>query len=87
MSCSGGCLAGGGQPKITLLNMRNQKQIRMNTLYDIDNKSDKRLCHENPEIKEIYSKYLDEPNSEIAERLLHTHYTDRSYLLGGDNND
>ena len=26
-------------------------------------------------------------NSEIAERLLHTHYTDRSYLLGGDNND
>ena len=87
MNCKGGCLAGGGQPKITLLNMQNQKQVRMDTLYDIDNTSNKRLCHENPEIKEIYSKYLGEPNSQLSEKLLHTHYTDKSSLLGGVNND
>ena len=42
-----------------------------------------RLCHHNPEIIEIYKDYLIEPNSEIAEKLLHTHYEDKSYLLGG----
>lgn len=87
MNCKGGCIAGGGQPKITLLNMQSQKEIRMKTLYDIDNNSTKRLCHENPEIKEIYSKYLDKPGSQLSEKLLHTYYEDKSYLLGGVNND
>ena len=87
MNCKGGCLAGGGQPKITLLNMQSQKEIRMNTLYDEDNNSNRRLCHENPEIREIYSKYLDKPGSELSEELLHTNYEDKSYLLGGVNND
>ena len=87
MNCKGGCLAGGGQPKITLLNMQSQKEIRMNTLYDEDNNSNRRLCHENPEIIEIYSKYLDKPGSELSEELLHTNYEDKSYFLGGVNND
>lgn len=84
MNCSGGCIAGGGQPKSTLLNMNNTKLARMNGLYKEDEEMTLRLCHENPEIVSIYKDYLDEPNSELAEKLLHTKYTDKSYMLGGD---
>ena len=83
MNCVGGCIAGGGQPKITLLNMKDTKMSRIGSLYQEDEKMELRLCHHNPEIIEIYKDYLIEPNSEIAEKLLHTHYEDKSYLLGG----
>ena len=84
MNCIGGCIAGGGQPKVTLLNMKDTKLSRLDSLYQEDEKMELRLCHQNPEIIEIYKDYLIEPNSEIAEKLLHTHYEDKSYLLGGN---
>lgn len=84
MNCIGGCIAGGGQPKITLYNLKSTKEKRMKGIYSEDEKSTLRLCHENPEIKEIYEKFLGEPNSEIAEELLHTKYEDKSYLLRGE---
>ena len=43
-----------------------------------------RLCHENIEIKELYEKFLKEPNSDIAKKILHTKYEDKSYLLRGE---
>ena len=62
MNCIGGCIAGGGQPKITMLNMQDVKLKRMDALYLEDEKSILRLCHENPEIKSIYKDYLGQPN-------------------------
>lgn len=84
MNCIGGCIAGGGQPKVTKLETINTKLKRIDALYEEDEKSKLRLCHENECIKEIYETYLDHPNSEIAEKLLHTKYTDKSYLLKGE---
>lgn len=83
MNCLGGCIAGGGQPKITLLNMSETKSFRMESLYAEDEKMTLRLCHKNPEIKIIYKSFLDKPNSKIAHKLLHTKYKDKSYILGG----
>ena len=87
MNCIGGCIAGGGQPKITMLDMNETKLRRMNGLYKEDEKSSLRLCHKNPEIISLYKDYLGKPNSEIAEKLLHTKYYDKSYMLGGNKND
>ena len=84
MNCIGGCIAGGGQPKMTLLEMTNKKKKRMDGLYDEDEKMELRCSHHNPEIQAIYKDYLQEPNSPIAEKLLHTHYEDKSYMLGGN---
>jgi len=84
MNCIGGCIAGGGQPKITLLNMDDTKIKRSDGLYEEDEKSTLRYSHRNPEIIKIYKEYLKEPNSEIAEKLLHTTYEDKSYMLGGN---
>ena len=84
MNCIGGCIAGGGQPKITLLNMDHTKKDRIDGLYKEDEKMTLRYSHRNPEIVSIYEDYLKEPNSELAEKLLHTKYEDKSYMLGGN---
>ena len=84
MSCTGGCIAGGGQPKATMLYMAETKEARSNALYSEDEKMNVRLCHENIEIKELYEKFLKEPNSDIAKKILHTKYEDKSYLLRGE---
>ena len=83
MNCLGGCIAGGGQPKSTLLNINKTKLARMKGIYKEDEKASLRLCHENKEIKEIYKDFLEYPNSPKAKELLHTSYQDKSYLLGG----
>lgn len=87
MNCIGGCIAGGGQPKITLLEMENTKKKRIKALYDEDEQMTLRLCHENKEIIEIYDDYFKKPNSKLAEKLLHRTYEDKSYMLGGSQND
>lgn len=84
MNCIGGCIAGGGQPKMTKLDTPETKQKRIDALYTEDDKSTLRLCHENEYIKELYNDYLEYPNSEKAESLLHTTYTDKSNLLKGE---
>ncbi|MDE5888415.1 MAG: [FeFe] hydrogenase, group A, partial [Bacilli bacterium] len=87
MNCEGGCIAGGGQPKTTLLEKEHIRLSRLKGMYKEDEKSTLRLCHENPDIKRIYEEFLEYPNSEKAEELLHTTYQDKSYLLGGKLND
>ena len=83
MNCLGGCIAGGGQPKTTLLNLDKTLLARMTGLYKEDDKAKIRFCHENKEIKEIYKDFFKYPNSSKAKELLHTTYQDKSYLLGG----
>ncbi|MCI8272645.1 MAG: 4Fe-4S binding protein [Clostridia bacterium] len=79
MACPGGCVMGGGQP-IKSSKIRSEvdvRKLRADALYSIDEKSTIRKSHENPIIKQIYKEYLNKPGSEIAHKLLHTHYTER----------
>ena len=83
MNCKGGCIGGGGQPKITLLNMESTKKARIKSIYNEDDKMVKRLSHENPDVINIYKEFYTEPLSPKAEKLLHTTYTDKSDMLKG----
>lgn len=82
MNCIGGCIAGGGQPKSTILDIQKTKQKRIEGLYLEDKSLKKRVSYKNPDITKIYKEFLEYPNSEIAKELLHTKYEDKSYMLG-----
>ena len=82
MACPGGCIAGGGQPRTSLPPNDDIRTQRMQNLYKLDSKKGvKRLSHKNQEVQDLYDDYLEKPLSEQAEKLLHTHYTDRSQQL------
>ena len=87
MNCIGGCIAGGGQPKSTMLNLSDTKKSRIDGLYKEDSNMCLRYSYANPEIIDIYNNYLGEPNSTLSHKLLHTSYEDKSYLLRGDSNE
>ncbi len=73
MACVGGCIGGGGQPKIR----KNKQQVlekRAEGLNDIDRAKILRRSNENPEVLALYKKYLDHPLSHKAHELLHTKY-------------
>jgi len=73
MACPGGCIDGGGQPY-----MHGDYDIlkkRANALYEEDRNKSLRKSHENPSIIELYDNFLDHPNSDIAHKLLHTHFS------------
>lgn len=74
MACPGGCVGGGGQP---IYADSRVLQLRAKALYEQDAKKGVRRSHENPVVKEIYKKYLGEPGSEKAHKILHTHYKKR----------
>jgi iron-only hydrogenase group A len=79
MSCVGGCIGGGGQPRTSLASMDEVRQARIASLYDLDDRVyKKRASFENQKVQKLYREYLDHPGSDLAETLLHTHYTDRS---------
>ena len=74
MSCVGGCLGGGGEPK----SMDPQiLEKRMHSIYEIDKDSPKRRSYENQDIQKLYATELEKPNSPKAHALLHTHYAAR----------
>lgn len=83
MTCPGGCIGGGGQPKGTMLKGDKLREKRIEGLYKRDSELELRLSHENPEIVELYKEFYKEPLSELAEKMLHTNYSDRSEELGG----
>lgn len=76
MACPGGCIGGGGQPhhhgNVDIL------YARANALYKEDVNKPIRKSHENPYIKQLYEEYLGKPLSETSEKLLHTHYFNKS---------
>lgn len=82
MSCPGGCIGGGGQPRTSLPPSDEVRQARIASLYQLDGiVYKKRLSYKNQEVQDLYKNYLDHPMSELAEQLLHTHYTERSNQL------
>ena len=69
MACPGGCVGGGGQP---IHDGEELAGVRGQVLYGLDRHEQYRNSHDNPQIKKIYADYFGEPNSELAEHLLHT---------------
>jgi len=75
MTCPGGCIGGGGQPRLTTDAVR---RARMAAIYKEDEGKKLRKSHENPEIKQIYEEFLGKPLGERSHHLLHTHYEVRA---------
>ena len=87
MTCPGGCIGGGGQPKDKKFEGDALRQKRIDSLYKRDSAMKVRLSHENQEIKALYSEFYGKPLSELAEKMLHTSYTDKRGQLDGEGID
>ena len=74
MTCPGGCIGGGGQPRMTTDEVRLK---RIEAIYREDEGKKIRASHYNPEIKQIYEEYLNKPLGQRSHHLLHTKYTVR----------
>lgn len=85
MGCPGGCINGGGQSYVRHAFLPNEdinivdtyKEKRAKALYSEDERQHIRQSHNNPQVKELYEKFLGEPNSHLAHELLHTTYEGR----------
>ncbi len=81
MACPGGCIAGGGQPRVMGrvfdrpwgINDEIRK-LRSNGLQTEDEEAKNRLSHKNKSIQKLYSDYLGQAGGEKAHHLLHTKY-------------
>jgi iron-only hydrogenase group A len=74
MTCPGGCIGGGGQPRITDNSVRT---ARIAAIYREDEGKRLRKSHENPEVARLYEEFLGRPLGEKSHHLLHTQYTPR----------
>lgn len=75
MTCPGGCIGGGGQPRFTTDEVR---RARMSAIYKEDEGKKMRKSHENPDVKKLYDEFLtDGPCGQKSHKLLHTKYTNR----------
>ena len=74
MGCPGGCISGGGQPRLTTNEVR---QKRLEAIYREDEGKPMRKSHENPDITKLYADFLGSPNGHRSHELLHTTYTKR----------
>ena len=81
MTCPGGCIGGGGQPKDLFKDADEVRKARIDSLYKKDAEMTLRKSHENPSIKRIYEEFYGKPLSEMAEKMLHTMYEDKSIIL------
>ena len=75
MTCPGGCIGGGGQPRFTDDRVRQQ---RIAAIYAEDESKTLRKSHDNPAIQELYHTFLGQPLGEKSHALLHTHYARRT---------
>ncbi len=77
MTCPGGCIGGGGQPRYTTDEVRKK---RISAIYREDEGKKLRKSHDNPDIKQIYADFLGKPLGEKSHHLLHTHYKSKDSL-------
>ena len=80
MTCPGGCIGGGGQPRFTTDAVR---EARIQAIYAEDEGKPIRKSHANPQIQEIYRRYFQEPLGERSHHLLHTEYVARDPIGWG----
>jgi NADP-reducing hydrogenase subunit HndD len=71
MTCPGGCIGGGGQPRLTSDSVR---EARIRAIYAEDEGRELRKSHENPDVKALYDEFLGEPLGHKSHELLHTKY-------------
>lgn len=77
MTCPGGCIAGGGQ----FINAESGAiRKRIASLYAIDDDETLKFSHKNPEIIELYEKFLVKPLGHCSHELLHTRYQEREVM-------
>ena len=74
MACPGGCIGGGGQPRMTTDEVR---QARIKAIYQEDEGRKYRKSHENPAVKALYEEFLVKPLGEKSHHLLHTKYSSK----------
>jgi iron only hydrogenase large subunit-like protein len=74
MTCPGGCIGGGGQPRYTNDSVR---MARINAIYKEDEGKKLRKSHANPQVKALYDDFLKKPLGEKSHHLLHTRYKER----------
>ncbi len=74
MTCPGGCIGGGGQPRLIDDEVR---KARIQAIYKEDEGREFRKSHENPAIKQLYEEFLKKPLGEKSHHLLHTHYDNK----------
>jgi len=75
MTCPGGCIGGGGQPRFTDDSVR---KARIAAIYHEDEGKTLRKSHENPAVATLYEEFLGKPLGERSHHLLHTEYQARS---------
>jgi len=78
MTCAGGCVAGGGQPRSASPDVI---RARMQALYLIDRDAPVRASHQNPAIQRLYAEFLEKPLSHKCHELLHTRYETREPVM------
>ncbi len=71
MTCPGGCIGGGGQPRFTDDSVRLK---RISAIYAEDESKQLRKSHDNPAVQELYREFLGKPLGHKSHELLHTHY-------------
>lgn len=74
MTCPGGCIGGGGQPRMTNDSVR---AARLAAIYREDEGKSLRKSHENPAVQQLYRDFLGEPLGSRSHHLLHTQYQAR----------
>ncbi len=77
MTCPGGCIGGGGQPRMTDDAVR---RARIEALYKEDEGKTLRKSHENPAVQTLYREFLKAPLGEPSHKLLHTKYAKREKI-------
>jgi iron-only hydrogenase group A len=78
MTCAGGCVAGGGQPRGA---SPDAIRARMQALYVIDRDAAVRASHLNPAVQRLYAEVLEKPSSHRSHELLHTRYERRTPVM------
>jgi ferredoxin hydrogenase len=72
MTCPGGCIGGGGQPKDFAVDANESRKSRIESLYKRDSSLKLRLSHENNEIKQLYKEfYGKELNKDYTVKCVH----------------
>jgi iron-only hydrogenase group A len=71
MSCPGGCVGGGGQPRSV---SEDALQARRTKIHEADKRAKLRCSHENPAVLHLYRELFGTPGSAASHDMLHRHY-------------
>lgn len=72
MNCKSGCIAGGGQIVMPVVEMKNILKSRNKSLMNVDKDNKVRYAYKNKSITKAYNTYLTKPGSKKSKDLLHT---------------